>query len=142
MEDECGAPADYFDVVYSVYGIGWTTDVEQTFKRIYSYLRKGGIFVFGWSHPIHKCVSMEGGRLLFSNSYFSEAWYRAKMGGKEIMLSNRMMSTYINALSDSGFVLERLAEDIDRKRAMASNSDFGRKALMLPTVFVIRARKP
>lgn len=142
MEDECEIPADYFDVVYSVYGIGWTTDLEQTFRRIYSYLRKGGTFVFGWSHPIHKCVSVEDGKLLFTNSYFNEAWYRAEIGGKEIMLSNRMLSTYINALSDSGFVLERLVEDIDRERAMASDSDFGRKALMLPTVFVIRARKP
>lgn len=58
------------------------------------------------------------------------------------MLSNRMLSTYINALSDSGSVLERLVEDIDRERAMASDSDFGRKALMLSMVFVIRVRKP
>ncbi|MDE7275052.1 MAG: methyltransferase domain-containing protein [Lachnospiraceae bacterium] len=141
MEEECGLPVNYFDLVYSVYGIGWTTDLNKTFGRIHSYLKKGGIFVFGWSHPIHKCVSIEKGRLVFDNSYFNEKWYCANIGGREIMLCNRMMSTYVNALADSGFVVEKLVEEIDRDKAVASGSDFGKKALMLPTVFVIRARK-
>lgn len=141
MEDECGLPTNYFDLVYSVYGIGWTTDLDKTFKRIHSYLKKDGIFVFGWSHPIHKCVSVEEGRLIFSNSYFNEEWYRADMSDKKIMLSNRMLSTYINALSDNGFVIEKLIEETDREKAMVANTDYGRKALMLPTAFVIKAKK-
>jgi AraC-like DNA-binding protein len=40
MEQECGLPLSYFDTVYSVYGIGWTTDLEGTFKRIASYMKK------------------------------------------------------------------------------------------------------
>lgn len=102
MEDECGLPTDYFDLVYSVFGIGWTTDLDKTFRRIHSYLKKDGTFVFGWSHPIHKCVSVEKGRLIFTNSYFNEEWYCADMSDKKIMLSNRMLSTYINALEDCG----------------------------------------
>ena len=128
-------------MVYSVYGIGWTTDLDTTFALINSYLKDGGIFVFGWSHPIHKCVSLEKGQLIFSNSYFNEEWYCADMSDKEIMLSNRMLSTYINALARNGFVIEQLVEETDRDSAIESDSDFGRKALMLPTVFVIKARK-
>ena len=142
MENECELPTDYFDLVYSVYGIGWTTDLDKTFKHIHTYLKKGGTFVFGWSHPIHKCVSVENGKLIFSNSYFDEEWYCADMSNKKIMLSNRMLSTYINALTDNGFVIEKLVEATDREKAMASNNNFGKKALMLPTVFVIKARKP
>ena len=141
MEDECGLPTDYFDLIYSVYGIGWTTDLDKTFKRIYSYLKNDGIFVFGWSHPIHKCVSVDNGKLIFSNSYFNEGWYRADMGDKEIMLSNRMLSTYINALANNGFVIEKLIEETDKENAIKSDNDFGRKAMMLPTAFVIKARK-
>lgn len=141
MEDECGLPAGYFDLVYSVFGIGWTTDLNKTFQRIHSYLKKDGRFIFGWSHPIHKCVSVENGRFIFSNSYFNEEWYLADMSGKEIMLSNRMLSTYINALAGNGFVIEELIEETDKEKAMASDNDFGRKALMLPTAFVIKARK-
>ncbi|MGG0821414.1 methyltransferase domain-containing protein [Paenibacillus turicensis] len=141
MEDECGLPVDYFNLVYSVYGIGWTTDLDLTFKRIYSYLKKDGVFVFGWSHPIHKCVSVEEGKLVFSNSYFNEEWYCADMSDKEMMLSNRMLSTYINALARNGFVVEQLIEETDKEKAMASHHDFGRKALMLPTAFVSKVRK-
>lgn len=28
MEDELDVPRDYFDYVYSIYGIGWTTDLQ------------------------------------------------------------------------------------------------------------------
>ncbi|MBD5157982.1 MAG: methyltransferase domain-containing protein [Butyrivibrio sp.] len=141
MEDDCGLPDNYFDLVYSVYGIGWTTDLDRTFKLIHSYLKKDGLFVFGWSHPIHKCVSVENGKLIFGNSYFNEEPYRAGMSDKEIVMSNRMLSTYINALTDSGFIVEKLIEETDREKAMSADNDFGRKALMLPTVFVIKARK-
>ena len=141
MEDECGLPINYFDLVYSVYGIGWTTSLDKTFERIYSYLKKDGIFVFGWSHPIHKCVSVEDGKLVFSNPYFNEEWYCADMSDKEIMLSNRMLSTYINSLAKNGFIIEELIEETDEEKAMASDNDFGRKALMLPTTFVIKGRK-
>ena len=141
MKDECGLPTDYFDLVYSVYAIGWTTNLSKTFKLIHSYLKKDGAFIFGWSHPIHKCVSVENGKLIFSNSYFNEEWYCADMSDKEILLSNRMLSTYINALANNGFVIEKLIEETDKENAMMSDNDFGRKALMLPTAFVIKARK-
>jgi len=37
MEIECGILKDYFDFVYSIYAIGWTTDLQGTFNRIASY---------------------------------------------------------------------------------------------------------
>lgn len=141
MENECGIPTDYFDVVFSVFGIGWTTDLNTTLKRIYSYLKDGGSFVFSWSHPIHKCVSVENEALIFRNSYFDENWYCADMGDSCIMMSNRMLSTYINALADNGFVIEKLKEETDKEKAESANSDFGKKTLILPTAFVIKARK-
>ena len=30
-------PKGYFDYVYSIYGIGWTTDLQGTFDKIASY---------------------------------------------------------------------------------------------------------
>ncbi len=70
MEEECGLPADYFDFVYSVYAIGWTTDLDGTFSRIASYLKKDGVFIFSWSHPIHKCVAAENNTLAFKKMLF------------------------------------------------------------------------
>ena len=39
------------------------------------------------------------------------------MSGKEIMLSNRMLSTYINTLVRNGFVVEELIEETDMEKA-------------------------
>ncbi len=55
-----------FDVVYSIFGIGWTTGLDETFRLIHTYLKPGGRS-FNWSHPIHKCTSFENGKLVFRN---------------------------------------------------------------------------
>lgn len=142
MENECGIPKNYFDVIYSVYTIGWTTDLNKSFSKISSYLKKDGIFIFSWSHPIHKCVSAENNRFTFCNSYFDESWYSASVGDKSIMLSNRKLSTYINALSTNGLVIEQLIEETDEDMLQScDDSDFINKAKILPVTFIIKARK-
>ncbi|MBQ9118746.1 MAG: class I SAM-dependent methyltransferase [Lachnospiraceae bacterium] len=57
MEAELNVPKNYFDYVYSIYGIGWTTDLQGTFNKIASYLKKDGIFIFSWHHTLHYCVA-------------------------------------------------------------------------------------
>lgn len=143
MEEECGIPKDYFDFVYSVYAIGWTTDLEGTFCRIASYLKKDGVFIFSWSHPIHKCVAAENNMLVFKKCYFDESWYSVSLGESTLTLSDRKLSTYVNALAKGGFVIEKLIEESDDERMQSrhANSDFAKKAKMLPVTFVIKARK-
>ena len=34
MEADMDIPKEYFDFVYSIYGIGWTTDLDGTFQKI------------------------------------------------------------------------------------------------------------
>lgn len=142
MENQGEIPKEYFDLVYSVYAIGWTTDLHKTFSNIASYLKKNGTFIFSWSHPIHKCVSLEKGKLIFNNSYFDESWYSVALKDQEIMLSNRKLSTYINTLAVHGFAIEQLVEETDEDFICADgDSSFGKKARMLPVTFVIKARK-
>lgn len=142
MEEKCGIPEDYFDFVYSVYAIGWTTDLDGTFCRIASYLKKDGVFIFSWSHPIHKCVVAENNMLAFKKSYFDESWYSVSLDENELTLSDRKLSTYVNALSKAGFVIEQMIEESDDEIIQSRNSDFAKKAKMLPVTFVIKARKP
>lgn len=142
MEDECGIPKSYFDLVCSIYGIGWTSDLVGTFIRIASYLKKGGMFIFSWSHPIHKCVATENDMLIFKKCYFDESWYSVPLDGVALSLSDRKLSTYVNALAKAGFVIEEMIEDCDDD-IINSQSDnaFANKAKMLPTTFVFKARK-
>ena len=57
------------------------------------------------------------------------------------MLSDRKLSTYVNALSKAGFVIEQMIEESDDEIVQKNNSDFARKAKMFPVTFVIKARK-
>lgn len=139
MEEECGIPESFFDFVYSVYAIGWTTDIVNTFRRIGSYLKKDGIFIFSWSHPIHKCVALENSILEFKKCYFDESWYSVSLGKNELSLSDRKMSTYVNALYKAGFIIEEMVEQSDED--IMGKGDFADKARMLPVTFVIKARK-
>lgn len=142
MEEDCGIPVDYFDCIYSIYGVGWTTNLESTFCRIASYIKKDGIFIFSWSHPIHKCVAIENDLLSFKKSYFDESWYSVSLEGGALSLSDRKLSTYINALSKAGFVIEEMIEESDDEMLQSQKeSDFAKKAKMLPVTFVIKARK-
>ena len=140
MEEECGIPVNYFDYVYSIYAIGWTGDLNGTFQRIASYLKKDGVFIFSWSHPVHKCVALENDQLIFCNSYFDESWYSSSADNKDLMMSDRMLSTYINALAENGFMIENMIEENDED-LMKEESLFSEKARMLPVTFVISARK-
>ncbi|GAA0134521.1 class I SAM-dependent methyltransferase [Paenibacillus sp. YSY-4.3] len=143
MEEKCGIPENYFDFVYSVYAIGWTTDLEGTFCRIASYLKKDGVFIFSWSHPIHKCVVAENNMLAFKKCYFDESWYSVSLEDSTLTLSDRKLSTYVNALSKAGFVIEQMIEQSDEEiiQSCGDNNEFAKKAKMLPVTFVFKARK-
>lgn len=117
MDEDCDIPNNYFDIVYSTYDIGWTVDLEKTFKQVASYLKKDGVFIFSWTHPIHKCVGCKNGMLIFENSYFDEELEHvsADFCGGELRLANRKISTYINALASADFQIENMIEETDEQ---------------------------
>lgn len=152
MEAEMNIPTDYFDFVYSIYGVGWTTDLQGTFKKIASYLKKDGIFIFSWHHTLNYCVAwscserkdvIENNQLIFNKSYFDESYFSMPVDGSEIILCNRKISTYINALAQAGFAVEEMVEQTDKEtmNAVGDISDKAKKAQMLPISFCIKARK-
>ncbi|YCI23066.1 class I SAM-dependent methyltransferase [Paenibacillus sp. Z3-2] len=145
MEEECGIPKNYFDAVYSIYAIGWTTDLEGTFRQIASYLKKDGIFIFSWSHPIHRNVVEENNRFVFKKPYSDESWYAVSPDfcQGELVLADRQISTYVNALAKAGFVIEQMIEESDEDiMQLHDHSDnLLKRAKMFPVTFVIKARK-
>jgi len=141
MENDCGLPEAYFDLIYSVYGLGWTTDLQATLDKLGSYLKTGGHLIFSWSHPIHKCVALEDDKLCFQKSYFDESFYSVPRRGGTLSLSDRKLSTYINCLAQAGFLVEKMIEETDEALSKGVHSAFASKASVLPVTFVIKARK-
>lgn len=152
MEAECGIPEGYFDYVYSIYGIGWTTDLIGTFKKVASYLKKDGIFIFSWGHPLHYCVAKsyetgedvtEDDKLVFSRSYFDESYFNMPVHDTTVTFANRKISTYVNALYDAGFIIEKMIEQTDEKSLTDTEdkSPKAQKAKMVPLSICYKCRK-
>ncbi|MFQ9872985.1 MAG: class I SAM-dependent methyltransferase [Oscillospiraceae bacterium] len=151
MEAELEVPKGYFDYVYSIYGIGWTTDLEGTFQKIASYLKQGGCFIFSWHHTLNYCVAwdcskrqevIEDQKLVFHRSYFDESYFQMPVHDSQIILCNRKISTYVNALAKAGFVLEQMVEQNEDAVLQSDDSDEkNRKARMVPLSVCFKARK-
>ena len=132
--------------------IGCTTDLLGTFDKISSYLKKDGVFIFSWHHTLNYCIAwsceerqdvLEDNKLVMTKSYFDESYFKMPVHDSEIILCNRKISTYINALAKAGFVAEQLVEESDTDSyEVADTTDIKtRKAKMLPISFCIKARK-
>jgi len=152
MESVMGIPTNYFDFVYSIYGIGWTTDLVGTFKKIASYMKKDGIFIFSWHHTLYYCVArspdlahdvINSDELIFNRSYFDESYFTMPVDGSEIVLCNRKISTYVNALAEAGFCIEQMIEQPDNEtmNSVGDESIKTKKAKMLPISVCFKARK-
>jgi SAM-dependent methyltransferase len=162
MEQNPGFAQNYFDVVYSIYAIGWTIDLQGTFNLIASHLKTDGTFIFSWDHPFMHCVEANNGQLIFSGNYYEAEPFTFKRtaagkgagrnpsayedGGHPLTLYNRRLSDYINALAIAGFVVERVVEETD-KATMERDFEFSSqyyapcKAKQFPLSIVLKARK-
>ena len=150
MEQDIALPKDYFDIVYSIYAIGWTTDLERTFGLIHSYLKPGGSFVFSWDHPLSPHLQSQNGVISIEGSYQVEGMtHYPKFKGEDAPMSipQRKFSTYLNALVKAGFVIEHVVEtDVPAGLKLIEAEPSDRyyslyKAQKFPTTFVIKARK-
>jgi len=162
MEENPGLPTEYFDVVYSIYAIGWTIDLQKTFDLISSYLKPGGMFIFSWDHPFLHCVDVQDEKLIFSGSYFEKEAFTFtrtsagkgvgrspsayEEGGNALTLYNRRMSDYINVLAGAGFAALRVIEETDKdilERDCGFSSQYYApcKAKRFPLSLIVKARK-
>ena len=151
MDENPGIPENYFDLVLSIYSLGWTPDLPRTIMLTYSYLKPGGIFIFSWEHPAYRSLSYEAqtGKYVFDISYSDEGPVIDPLWkGVEIVINHRKLSTYINAVAQSGLILEQVIEsepNISLARAQDSAPEKWYNILragLMPTTFIIKAYKP
>ena len=76
-------------------------------------------------------------------SYFDESYFRMPMDDSQVLLCNRKISTYVNALATAGFVIQQMVEQTDEatRQAEGALSDKEKKAKMLPISVIFKARK-
>jgi hypothetical protein len=97
-------------------------------------------------------VDLSHRQLENAEAYLRENGYTAKLicspftmpvDGSEVILCNRKISTYINALAKAGLVFEQMIEQNDRQTMESNddNSDKTKKAKMIPISVCFKARK-
>ena len=151
MDDNPGIPEDYFDLVVSIYSLGWTPDLFGTLELVYSYLKPSGVFIFSWEHPVYRSLSFEADieKYVFEESYLDEGpvLYRS-WRGVEIVINHRKLSTYLNAMIQSGLVVEQVIESqpnmtLAREQDFAPEKWYGiPRAQLVPTTIIVKAKKP
>lgn len=150
MESDIGLPKQYFDVVYSIYAIGWSTDLAATFELIHSYLKPGGAFIFSWDHPLYAHLKSRNGEIYLDGSYQNEGVTQYEnFKGEEapVIIPNRKMATYINELIKAGFTIESVIESdvsswFDGADEKVSDRYYSLyKARRFPTTMIIKSVK-
>jgi hypothetical protein len=93
-------------------------DLAPTLRSVMRILRLGGWFVFSILHPCYHTAhsgetALPEGTARTIRGYFTEGYWRSdtRTGppGK-VGAYHRMLSTYVNALTDAGLTLERAIE--------------------------------
>ncbi len=113
MEEEVNIPNNYFDYIISIFSIGYTSDLNSTFKYSYKYLANDGKFIISWTHPFYYCLEVVDDKAVVNKSYFNEESEIIMKGPDKVNLAqnNMMISTIINTATDNGFFLDKLYEE-------------------------------
>jgi ubiquinone/menaquinone biosynthesis C-methylase UbiE len=122
------------------------TDMNATFRTVRRVLREGGWFVFSMTHPCFQTPTStwaykEDGTVYREiRGYFAEGFWRSDnpRGVRgQVGAFHRMLSTYLNALADAGFLLERLVEPQATGQIAASIAGY----VEVPAALLIRCKR-
>ena len=124
IEYRCAAMEDLqfadssFDIVLSSLAFHYVRDFEPLVAHIARWVRPGGNFVFSVEHPVFTAygtqdwVYDENGHILHFpvDNYYYEGEREAVFLGEKVIKYHRTLTTYLNTLLRSGFVLRQVIE--------------------------------
>lgn len=124
IEYRCAAMEDLkladssFDIVISSLAFHYIKDFPPLVKNISRFLREGGNFVFSVEHPVFTSYGAqdwyydgEGNILHFPvDRYYYEGEREAVFLGEKVTKYHRTLTTYLNTLLESGFIIKNIVE--------------------------------
>ena len=111
-------PEGSFDIVLSSLAFHYVKDFPALVKKISSWLRPEGIFIFSVEHPVFTAYGSQDwyyddrGEILHFpvDNYYYEGKREALFLGEKVIKYHRTLTTYVNSLLQNGFMLEGLVE--------------------------------
>lgn len=113
MENNPGIPTNYFDYVLLLYSIGYSSNIMNTIKKSYEYLKDGGQLIICWTHPFFNCLGVENEKVVVSKSYYDETAQVIVKGQNKIELAqyNYKISTIINTIINNKLIIDKIIEE-------------------------------
>jgi ubiquinone/menaquinone biosynthesis C-methylase UbiE len=131
-----------FDGVVCNFGLSDIDDLDAALGGVAWVLRTGGFFVCSILHPCFpgwgpaRPSSWQPGQ-----GYFREGWWRAEAAPSRIRRavgsSHRMLSTYVNAMTGRGLLVERVHEPLPPAAWLTAEPD----ADLVPVFLAVRCRR-
>jgi SAM-dependent methyltransferase len=104
----------HFDIVVCNFGLSDIDNLDALCMNVARLLVPGGRFVFSILHPCFPGVTDVSGSWPTTGRYYDEGWWRADADlsalRRVVGANHRMISTYLNATTANGLVLEAMAE--------------------------------
>lgn len=109
MEEKVDISPEAIDIAFSIYGVGWTQDLEVTLSNIYSYLKPGGMFITSFENPLftRSVLNKDDNTFKLEGSPYEDYvkelqdWF----GGNATVIC-RLPQTWIRTAKKAGFNLE------------------------------------
>lgn len=137
-------PDDSFDGAICILSLMDIPDIEAVFRTCRRVLKPDGWFIFAITHPCFTgpdaqwMETTEQQAVKAVRGYFQERFWRSAGGGIRTRVGayHRMLSTYLNALADAHFALERMVEPIATGKYAEQEPGYQE----VPSLAFIRAR--
>ncbi len=147
MENNPGLPLNYFDGVLSLYSIGFCSDMKATINLVSQYLKKDGLFIMVWTHPLFNCLDLNDNQVILKKSYNDEQAETIFKGADKVetIQYNLKISTLVNTIIEEGLVIDHIYEEepiIENHIGSYASSYWDPKKLgVSPTTLIIKAHK-
>ena len=139
-------PDETFDGVNCQLGLMDIPNLAGTVEATYRVLRPGGWFAFVIGHPCflapdaETATNREGRSGRWVGEYFDERFWRSRnpQGVRRAGNHHRPLSTYLNHLLATGFVIDRAAEPRPSPRLKSEHPEYD----LVPMFWAMRSHRP
>lgn len=137
-----------FDIVLSSLAFHYIKDFDVIVKKVASYLKPNGVFVFSVEHPVFTAegsqdwVYDEQGTIEHFpvDSYYYEGQRTANFLGEPVIKYHRTLTSYLDCLLTNGFILERIVEPAPTQHAIEHVPGM-KDEMRRPMMLIVKAKK-
>lgn len=137
-----------FDIVLSSLAFHYIKDFDVIVKKVASYLKPNGVFVFSVEHPVFTAegsqdwVYDEQGAIEHFpvDSYYYEGQRTANFLGEPVIKYHRTLTSYLDCLLTNGFILERIVEPAPTQDAIEHVPGM-KDEMRRPMMLIVKAKK-